>query len=517
MEKDKNHSLHKNMKKSKNPINHRKLAPELKGTASTKPIAGARNGLFSCHVSLSLRLLFFLMSYCSPGVIRAQVLDSVNTGPLPDAAEEFWPRASGGRDTLRWYGKIKHMGINHGRGSVGIGVSLREGYEFFDNYLWGIGPQDDNGFHQHRGLVTADVRWNRTLRVFSEVQSGFISGRNGGARPVQDLNKLVVNQLFAEITVFKAAYGIGSLRVGKQALNYGVGSLLDVRDINVRRTFLGYKLVLKGTDWRLDAFYMNPLDIRDGFFDDRVNRRERIAGLWHTIFSPGKWKPLRRLDLYYLYFSSDFSQYNKVAGEEKRSTVGFLSELHGGNWTNFLGADLQFGKLADQRIRSWKLMGTVNYSFGHVPLKPTLGGQMAISSGDKSPDDNQMQTFNPIYPKGLYYGFVDNAGSVNLIIFHPKCDFRISARTTLSLNYYRFWRARASDGLYSTPGRFLLAPNNPSRSVGWMGDIVAGHAINSHLSFSAVTSYYKRGAFLRATPSTPGDIFYFGIRSALSF
>lgn len=106
-----------------------------------------------------------------------------------------------------------------------------------------MGPQDDNGYVLHRVLLHSDLRYSKHFRLFTELQTSLISGRIGGARPVQDLNKLSVNQLFGEVSMAPTTDSRLRFRLGKQNLNYGQGTLLDLRDANVRRSFVGGKLL----------------------------------------------------------------------------------------------------------------------------------------------------------------------------------------------------------------------------------------------------------------------------------
>ena len=129
--------------------------------------------------------------------VQAQIKDSLKTGFLSDAAEEYWPAHQPG-EQKHFSDRINHMPIRNSKGFVTIGGYFREAYELYDNYLWGRGPQDNNGYFLHRAIVHTDLRYNKNIRAFVQAQSSFISGRNGGARPVQDLDKLAIDQIFGE-------------------------------------------------------------------------------------------------------------------------------------------------------------------------------------------------------------------------------------------------------------------------------------------------------------------------------
>jgi len=94
----------------------------------------------------------------------------------------------------------------------------------------------------NRLIGHADMHLGTRVRVFAEFQSGLEFGRNGGPRPVVDQDKLDVSQLFLELnpSTQKDTPAI-SLRLGRQELNYGEGTLISTRELNVRRPFDGIK------------------------------------------------------------------------------------------------------------------------------------------------------------------------------------------------------------------------------------------------------------------------------------
>ncbi len=180
-------------------------------------------GVFRCTCFRSITIVLFASLLFFNKNVQAQSKDSSKTGFLLDAAEEYWPAHQPGekRDFSQM---INHISIRNSKGFISTGGYFREVYEFFDNYLWGRGPQDNNGYFLHRAIVHADLHYNKNIRAFLQAQSSFLSGRNGGPRPVQDLNKLAFDQIFGEYSFHSKSKRLFSFRFGKQALHYGIGS-----------------------------------------------------------------------------------------------------------------------------------------------------------------------------------------------------------------------------------------------------------------------------------------------------
>ncbi len=102
----------------------------------------------------------------------------------------------------------------------------------------------------------------------------------GAPRPAIDKDKLDVSQLFLELRSSTHHHAIPfEVRVGRQNLNYGDGSLVSIRDLNVRRPFDGIKLILRPQKWRIDIFAAKPVVTSPGFFDDAPDHTQAFWGV----------------------------------------------------------------------------------------------------------------------------------------------------------------------------------------------------------------------------------------------
>ena len=104
--------------------------------------------------------------------------------------------------------------------------------------------------------------------------------------------------------------------------------------------------------------------------------------------------------------------------------------------------------------------------FPGSPVAPGGESSRGISSGDTSPASHVLQTFNPLFPSGLYYGYIDSTGSLNAIVLHPELSLTISPTVSVSATHFSFWRTSAADGIYSQPG-FFFAPEMKTNPVTW--------------------------------------------------
>jgi len=459
-----------------------------------------------------LSLMLSLMFHFSVGAQISQ--DSLSTGHLLDAAEEYWPARA---DTIKqnFFQQIKHMPVNDAKGFVSIGGSLREGYEIFDNYLWGVDKRDDDGYLLHRLLLHTDFRWNSSFRIFSEIENSLVIGRNGGPRPVQDENKLAINQVFAEYSA-KPSKNTGiKIRLGKQALSYGIGTLLDVRDANVRLSFAGGKLIINHNKTRVDAFFMKAIKNNQGFLDDEVNHSQKIAGVWMT--RPMSKGFLNKIDAYYIHTSRKDSYFEQVKGNESRNTVGASIWSSFENVSGYTEADFQWGRFNNKHIVAWKVVQAVFYKAESIKFKPVISVHFAVSSGDQNPEDGKVQTFSPLYPKAIFYGYIDNAGSSNIMVIHEKLETTLTPKLKLTLGYYNYWRESNSDGVYFANGSLLFSSSNREKKLAEMYDLNLSFTANDHFSVQLISSHARRAGFLKLHPVSTGNISYTGIRTNIFF
>jgi hypothetical protein len=422
-----------------------------------------------------------------------------------DRSEEDWSFLKDPELRTDPWDRLKYIALRNAPGwYLTLAGEERSFYEHYRNYNWGAGPQDGNGYYLNRFLGSADFHLGSSTRFFFELESSLEFGRAGGPRPVQDEDKLDINQLFLEF--HPSSHGdrpVASLKIGRQDLQYGEGTLLDVRDLNVRQSFDGIKLILRPKDWQVDLFALRPALSNPGLFDDYPDHTQM---LWGVYGATSKHLPrfIHQLEAYYLDLDRKFARFAQGSGRDQRHTVGSL--IHGGkgNFSYVGEGDFQFGKFGRGNILAWKYDQALSYSFSHLKFRPVPSLLFAISSGDKNPANPDLQTFYPLFPKGLYYGFIDDSGSLNAIVLHEKIALQISKKVSLAPDSFFFWRQRTTDGLYSHPGVLLRSGlASQKKYVGALQDIAITWTVDHHTTVQLLGAYYEAGAFLRET-APPG-------------
>ena len=383
-----------------------------------------------------------------------------------------------------------------------LGGEVRERYEYFRNANWGRGPQDSNGYLMQRFMLHADVHAGEHFRIFTQLQSGIENGRNGGPRPV-DRDDFEVHQLFAE-----AKNGDFTLRAGRQELLFGSQRLVSVREgPNVRQSFDGLRATWHKKDWRVDAFVTRPVETNPGAWDDGPDPDAEFWGLYGTA----PFRPLAggKADVYYLGLRRNEATFDQGTGRELRHSLG--TRLWGKNagWDWNFEYVYQFGDFGKGRISAWTAASDTGFTFERVPWTPRIGVKADITSGDRNPSDRNLETFNPLFPRGAYFGEMGLIGPANHIDLHPSVEVHPARTVTLTMDADLFWRESTRDGVYNSGLNVARSGlSGGSRYVGAQAAAQIEWRIQRHVTWTANCAHFFAGDFLEENP--PGkDVSYF--------
>jgi hypothetical protein len=382
---------------------------------------------------------------------------------------------------------------------VTLGGEAREVWEQIGNDNWGQSPIM-NGYLNERYMLYADLHYGPHVRTFLELKSGINSFRAGGPRPI-DEKRLDFQAGFVEI---RGGTGSGSLQVraGRQELDYGSGRLVDVREgPNVRLSFDGFLLRTKTHAWLIDGLAMRPDEDKPGFFDNAPDHTVGFWGAYAMRSLPDK----LQLDLYYLGQDRKDRAFQRGTAHEVRQSIGGrvskpVASGHPG-WDFDDEAVWQFGNFGAADIRAWTLATETGYRIPTILLKPRFSAKADISSGDH-PATNTLGTFNPLYPKGNYFGVLATTGPgpINFIDVHPHVEASAPHNVSLSFDWIFQWRQSLDDGVYAVPGFLIRAAdgsrarfvgNRPGTEVRWQP--------NRHLWFQGDYGIFYSGHFLKET------------------
>lgn len=420
------------------------------------------------------------------------------------------------KDSSRnFYEQIKYIPLNKESNIyMSFGGEARYEYVDFHNEDWGRIGIGHNNFLLQRYDLHTDVHLGKKLRVFAQLRSALQDGRSNGPRPI-DEDHLNVQNLFVDAVVFQKEGKAITLRGGRQEIDYGSGRLISVREgPNARLYFTGGKVMYTSARFTADAFAMMADTTHTGIFDNKSSKQINLWGGYSKLIIPHS----GNLDMYYIGIRRDISAFEEGAQKEVRHTIGTRLWKYGGGFIYNLEAAYQFGSFGTGNISAWTGSVDLGYSFETTKFKPTINLRNDYISGDKKAGDGNLQTFNPIYPKGGYFGFSPQIGPVNLIDIHPYGTLDLLDNLKFQADVVFNWRYSLNDGVYRPSGGFNLAgSSSDKRYIGTAYLANFAYGINKYTSLVTGIQYFKTSEFINdIIPNSKNGIF-FNIRLGFKF
>jgi len=416
-------------------------------------------------------------------------------------AEEDWSvLADEERNTSLWQ-RLKYLPLGQkNEAFLTLGGDVRSEFQRRMGEDWDPDNQDQIILFQ-RFMLHADWQLNPRFRVFTQLKNGTTVSRNEPILPI-DKDVLGVHQFFAEFEFPKIE---SRLRVGRQELWYGSRRLISVREgTNVRQSFDGLRWMQQQSKQRLEFFFFAHAPVQTGIFDNRISTGQLLWGTYFVRSLPGL--SSHHLDAYYLGTRNRQWQFDEGNERELRHSVGLRHWGEAGRLQFDSEAVFQFGQFADKDILAWTISTKLDYRLSENGWQPTLGLKSEIISGEQEQGDDRLQTFNPLYPRGGYFGLLAAIGPANLMDIHPSLYLSPAPRWQVGLDWDFFWRYSLNDGIYRPDGQLNVgSQGSRARFIGHQPGVAVGFSVNRFWEISGSYFYFFSGDFLK--DATPGADF----------
>lgn len=383
-----------------------------------------------------------------------------------------------------WTGRFKYIPLGDDVW-LSTGIEMRARVESLDNNLWGGAAAPDDAYLWLRALPYADLHAG-TLRAFVQPIAAYAVGVAPAAGPV-DQTRVDLLQGFAE-----ADLGPVTLRAGRQMLSLGTERLIGTRyGPNVPLAFDGGRADVAIGKARISLLAVRPVQPGPDSFDDATSDTRALWGAYAT---------LPELDLYYLGYRNSAARFGGLEGREVRHSIGLRSYGEHADWHWNVEGVAQFGSYEGQRIRAWTLGTEIGRSFPALPFAPDATLRVNIVSGDRSPDDGRLGTFNALFPKGKYFGELSPVGPTNIVSVNPRIGGDLGGGVSASLAAMAYWRYSTGDGVYDIPGNLIRGPgDSDARFIGKEAEATVAWQATAEWELSASLSAFAPGAFIRDT------------------
>lgn len=383
---------------------------------------------------------------------------------------------------------------------LSLGGEIRLRYEFYDDRRFGRSPEPPDGYLLQRYLLHGDLHLGASFRTFLQLRGAFTSFRDGPPVPT-NADGFDVQQAFFDVGTGRRQRepALLTLRVGRQELSYGTERLVSVREAtNVHRAFDAARALGAFAGWRVDGFFgrlvQNEIDRFDPWF-------QRDTNFWGVYGTGAIWSAAgMNLDVYYLGVERPDAAFDQGTARELRHTFGarLFGELEGLEYD--LEGMYQGGEFGAHRIRAWAAASDAGYTFRTLPLSPRIGARANVASGDQDPRDRTLGTFNPLFPRGNYFGESAIVGPVNLFDVHPLVQLSLLESLVFEAGWAIFWRYSTADGFYDNRLDLIQAADGSERRlIGSELSLVLDWTLGRHLSARGSYSHFFTGPFLKDT------------------
>ncbi len=374
----------------------------------------------------------------------------------------------------------------------------------------------DNRYDQFRMRVYGDLWFRDVFRIYGE----FITAQmfNYDLKPLAiDRNYADIQNLFADLKLADIDCYPLYVRGGRQEVMLGSQRLISALDwANTRRTFDGVRVFRQGEKFDVDLFWLQFVKPVPTQLDSHDNNQNFIGG-WFT-YRPEKG---HFIDLYYLWLDNT----NKTV--TKTPPAGFPLAVAPYNvhtiGTRYTGDKnhvlwdaegmVQWGERGKEDIMAGAATAGAGYNFHCLPMNPTVWAYFDYASGDRSPNVDDYNTFNQLYPFGHYYfGFLDLVGRQNIQDLNFHLYLYPTKWITFNAQFHHFRLDAASDALYSAGAAPLrINPTGASgKDVGNELDLVANFHLGAHSDIFVGWSKLWAGDFITTTGNgRDPELFYF--------
>lgn len=387
---------------------------------------------------------------------------------------------------------------------LSLGGEVRQRFEYYEDRNFSRSPGAPDGYLLQRYLLHGDLHLGSSFRGFTQLRAAFASFQDGPAIPVNE-DGFDVQQAFLDVgtEARQEEPALLTLRVGRQELSYGSERLVSVREAtNVRRAFDAARVLSALWGWRVDGFFGRLVQSEIHQIDPWFQRNTNFWGVYGT---GSVWGAAgMNLDVYYLGVERPDAAFEQGAGSELRHTFGARLFGEAGALEYDLEGMYQVGEFGAHRIRAWAAGSDTGYTIRAAPLTPRIGARANVASGDHDPRDRTLGTFNPLFPRGNYFGESAIVGPVNLFDVHPIVQLSFLESLVFEAGWAFFWRYSTADGFYDNGLTLIQAADGSERRyIGSELSLVLDWRLDRHVGVRASYSHFFSGAFLKDTG--PGD------------
>ncbi len=387
---------------------------------------------------------------------------------------------------------------------LSLGANLRERMEVSESPLFGLGTARSDTYLIQRAQVHADARIGPYLQFFVQLEDARAFDKD--VVKTTDKNPLDLEQAFVA-WVSPLGPGTIKLRIGRQEMAFDLQRFISVRDgPNVRQAYDAIWADYEYEKWRFIGYATRPVQYNDvSAFDDTSNRHLTFSGVRFERQAVG----IGDLSGYYSLYTRAGAQFLDAKGDEHRNVfdLRYTGKVAAADYD--VESMYQTGHVGSKTIAAWAVGSLLGYTLD-TAWKPRVGIQVDAASGDRHPNDNRIETFNPLFPNGYYFTLAGFTGYSNLVHVKPSLTLKPSSKLSLLFAFALQWRMTVNDAVYQQGN--AVVPGTAGHGTNWTGAYVqirADYTVATNLIASVEAVHFRVGDSIRELGGSNSD--YIGL------
>ncbi|MBI3620785.1 MAG: alginate export family protein [Nitrospirae bacterium] len=400
---------------------------------------------------------------------------------------------------------------------VTIGGEIRERYEFRNNADFNRTVRDTLSFVGSRIRLHLGYAVTSDIAFFIQMEDSRLFGSETST--VSNEKNLDIHQGYVTV---KNVLGPVNLTLGRQELFFGDHRLVgNLGWSNIGRSFDGLRMTYVYVPVRVDLWAAVPKQFgtnvgADPTFSTSNRESQQFYGLYGAVTVDSL-----VVEPYVLYLRDTGNATEVNGGGALVSPITAPAARGQGRATmglrfNGRAADESIDYTAEGAYQTGNMDGrgttpksaisayAVALKAGYtapVAVKPRLGVEYDLASGDDNPADDRFTTFENLFPTNhMHYGYMDYVGWRNMQALRFSMGLKPTAATGVSLDYHLFWLAKAGDNWYAASGQiFRTTPaGNTQKELGEELDLVAYVMVLDKLRLEAGYGHFFPGRYVKA-------------------
>lgn len=358
-----------------------------------------------------------------------------------------------------------------------------------------------------RNTLQLEARWLPQLRTVLQVGGFYALGAPAPAQP-PDADLGDVTLAFVEWSQAHMR-----LRLGRQELPLGTTRWFSTRDgANVRLSLDLLRASVTFARAVFDGFVGSVPHLRRGWFDDRPNASDLVAGVYTRLaILPGR---ALSLDLFALHRRRPSQPAEaRLAGDQRTTFGGSLGGATASGAEYIQHSLIQVGARNGVPYVAWGFSAAFWHHLPGVLRIVRLGLRLDALSGARDAKGMRQASFDPLFPNQTFFSPHPAIYPSNLYSVHPLLTIR-PGRLQLEAGVILLWRQSTRDAIYESNAEVTAVHGLPPLAhTGEQLSVQVGYEIDEHFDADVVYSRLFAGAALERVGG--GDVNFFG--AMLSF